>query len=427
MGGFADVMFRGLTLICASLVLGGVAWLGLVLRIEPGMKPDASARRALRVVAIAAALGGIAQAVAVVIAVGTLLASDAGLAVSRLFGTTYARVALARIAFAAITCALAARLAIRPVGRAPWTALLLASVAFVGTSSLLSHAVARLEHRGLLLSLDAAHQLAAAVWVGGLGHLTFHAARGTPGDGPPVATVVQRFSTLALGAMTALVIAGSSLAVVYLGDPRALVGTAYGVMILTKILVLAGALGFAVANVRMVRSASATPGIRLFRFVEVEWGLGLTLLFAAASLTSLPPAADVGDARAAVSEVVARLSPVMPRLTSPPIDELVRSADPLMAATGGRMPIERAWSEYNHHWAGLFVVLLGVGAALERLGVRAATHWPLGFFGLAAFLFVRNDPRAWPLGPAGFWESFTLPDVLQHRGFVVLVIAFGIF
>jgi len=42
-------------------------------------------------------------------------------------------------------------------------------------------------------------------------------------------------------------------------------------------------------------------------------------------------------------------------------------------------------------------------------------------------MFLRNDPRAWPLGPAGFWESMTLPDVLQHRAFVLLVVAFGVF
>jgi putative copper resistance protein D len=56
-----------------------------------------------------------------------------------------------------------------------------------------------------------------------------------------------------------------------------------------------------------------------------------------------------------------------------------------------------------------------------------ARHWPLGFFGLAAFLFVRNDPRAWPLGPAGLWESMLLADVLQHRFAVVLVVALGAF
>jgi putative copper resistance protein D len=92
-----------------------------------------------------------------------------------------------------------------------------------------------------------------------------------------------------------------------------------------------------------------------------------------------------------------------------------------------RKPVERAWSEYNHHWAGLFVVTMGALAILHFAGVRAARHWPLVFLGLATFLFVRNDPRAWPLGPAGFWESLTLPDVLQHRTFVLVVVAFAIF
>jgi putative copper resistance protein D len=125
--------------------------------------------------------------------------------------------------------------------------------------------------------------------------------------------------------------------------------------------------------------------------------------------------------------VAARFVPTAPRLASPPVGELLRTADPLMAPPGARTPIERAWSEYNHHWAGFFVLVMGVLAIVERLGLRAARHWPLVLLGLAAFMFVRNDPRAWPLGPAGFWESMVLPDVLQHRGFVLLVVAFGVF
>jgi putative copper resistance protein D len=180
-------------------------------------------------------------------------------------------------------------------------------------------------------------------------------------------------------------------------------------------------------NLRAARSAGVAPGARLFTFVQVELGLGITILFAAASLTSLPPAVDVTAERATVAEVAARFTPAAPRLSSPPIAELLESADPLMARQIERKPVERAWSEYNHHWAGLFVVTMGVLAMLHFAGVRAARHWPLVFLGLAAFLFVRNDPRAWPLGPAGFWESLTLPDVLQHRTFVLLVIAFAVF
>jgi putative copper resistance protein D len=71
---------------------------------------------------------------------------------------------------------------------------------------------------------------------------------------------------------------------------------------------------------------------------------------------------------------------------------------------------------------------MGVLALLERTGrTRWARHWPLLLLGLAAFMFIRNDPRAWPLGPAGFWESMVLPDVLQHRLVVLIVVALGLF
>src|SRR5438876_543178 len=205
------------------------------------------------------------------------------------------------------------------------------------------------------------------------------------------------------------------------GGLAAFVGTAYGVMVLSKVALLVPALALAYVNMRAVRRASAAPGARLFSFVEVELGLGITILFAAASLTSLPPAVDVTTDRASVGEVAVRFAPAAPRLTSPPIDELLRVADPLMGRQVERKPVERAWSEYNHHWAGFFVVTMGALAILHVLGVRAARHWPLVFLGLATFLFVRNDPRAWPLGPAGFWEGLTLPVGLQHRPCVLLV------
>jgi putative copper resistance protein D len=239
--------------------------------------------------------------------------------------------------------------------------------------------------------------------------------------------VVRRFSSLALGAVLVLVAAGTLLTWQYVGDWTGLLGTAYGVMVLSKVLVLAVILVLAAVNFRAVRRANAAGHTRLLRFAEVELGLGITVMFAAASLTSLPPAIDVTVDRATAGEVLARFAPAPPRLTSPPVAELIEKAEPLMAPVTRREPIERAWSEYNHHWAGFFVLTMGVLAALERLGVRAARHWPLVFFGLAGFLFLRNDPRAWPLGPAGFWESFALPDVLQHRTFVVLIVAFGLF
>jgi putative copper resistance protein D len=295
------------------------------------------------------------------------------------------------------------------------------------SSAALSHAAARVEDRVLLGALDALHQLAVAVWVGGLAHLVLYAARARREPAPADGRVAARFSSLALVSMGAIVASGAALSALYVGELAALLGTAYGVMILSKVVLLLAVLLLAARNLRLVRAGAGTGHATLGRLVEVELGLGVTILFAAASLTSLPPAVDVTADRATVAEVAARFAPGLPRLASPPIDVLLREAEPLMAPSGERRDVERAWSEYNHHWSGLFVLAMGLLALLEGAGVRGARHWPLVLLGLAAFMFVRNDPRAWPLGPAGFWESMTLPDVLQHRAFVVLVVAFGVF
>jgi putative copper resistance protein D len=435
MAAFADVVLRGLLLVGVCLSAGGVAFARLALGAEAYAKPDASTARALRVVAIGAWVAAVAQAATMAVSLAALAEIHGGWPVGLYLQTTFARVALARVALGIATGLLAYRLGRRPAGRLAWRALATSAAALVVSSAVLSHALARVEHRALLVALDAAHQLAAAVWVGGLAHLVVYAARPrgalTTGEvsaaGDPAA-VVRRFSGVALAAVVTLAAAGLALAVAYVGDTGALVGTAYGVMIVSKAVLFTAALALGHANFRLARRPPPAGTSRsLRRFVEVELGLGVTVLFAAASLTSLPPAADVQADRATPAEVAARFAPAPPRLASPSLDELLRTADPLMAPPSERQAVERAWSEYNHHWAGLFVLTMGGLAALERLGVRGARHWPLIFLGLAAFLFVRNDPRAWPLGPAGFWESLLLPDVLQHRLFVVLIVAFGVF
>ena len=436
MAGFVDVLLRGLILVLASVALGGVAWLRFVLRAEPHVKPDGPTALALRTVALAAAGVGLAQGAVLLVSLGALAATHGVWPAAAFFATTFALTASGRALWALGLGALAWRMASRASARWTWTALGIGALVLVGSSAVLSHAVARVEYRAALLVLDAAHQVAAALWVGGLVHLTLYAAwrrrhaavlATLPDSVAPARLLLRRFSALAFRSMAAIILAGLGLTWVYVADAAAFVGTAYGIMILSKVALLAAALGLAYVNRQAVRAAAGEPDLRLFRFVEVELGLGLTILFAAASLTSLPPAVDVTTDRATVAEVAARFEPAPPRLSSPDIHDLLRDADPLMSRQLGRTPVERAWSEYNHHWAGLFVLTMGVLAILEGAGMRAARHWPLVFFGLATFLFIRNDPRAWPLGPAGFWESLTLPDVLQHRTFVLLIVAFGVF
>ena len=471
MSGFADVVLRGAILVLASLVLGGVVWARLIVRAGPGVVPAAPTRLALGAVAAAGGLLALTQTATLLVALTALSTAEAW-PLAELLATTFARGALVRIGLGLALAFLALRLARRRAGPLAWHALGAGAVALVVSSAVLSHAMARVESRALLLLLDAAHQLAAAVWVGGLAHLTLYAAlrarqmrrprsvgagaastgrhrdgllgtlagsdrsaRSVRDPGPAFAdeivlddtVVIGRFSSLALGSVLLLILAGVSLTWQYVGEWSALVGTAYGVMVLSKVVLLAAILALAALNFRAVRRASAAATPRLLRLVEVELGLGVTVLFAAASLTSLPPAVDVTTDRATVAEVAERFRPAAPRLTSPPVAELLGKAEPLMAPVTRRDAVERAWSEYNHHWAGFFVLAMGLLSALERLGVHAARHWPLMLLGLAGFLILRSDPRAWPLGPAGFWESFALPDVLQHRTFVLLIVAFAVF
>ena len=95
---------------------------------------------------------------------------------------------------------------------------------------------------------------------------------------------------------------------------------------------------------------------------------------------------------------------------------------------GTNTPADIAWSEYNHNCAGLVVFLMGILALLSRSRYFPwAKIWPLSFLLLAVFLFFRADPENWPIGPNGFWASFAVTDVLQHRMAVVLIIIFAIF
>ena len=178
---------------------------------------------------------------------------------------------------------------------------------------------------------------------------------------------------------------------------------------------------------------------RLGRFAEAELGIGLTVLLAAASLTSTPPAIDVQADRVTPSEIARRFSPKWPRMETPAVADLT-PATPLAPPESSTLPgsfvpgqqwqpntpADIAWSEYNHHWAGFIVLAAGLLAVLSRR-FTWARHWPLAFFGLAVFLLIRSDAENWPLGPRGFWESFQVAEVAQHRFFVLLVVAFAVF
>ena len=86
-----------------------------------------------------------------------------------------------------------------------------------------------------------------------------------------------------------------------------------------------------------------------------------------------------------------------------------------------------AWSEFNHHFAGILVLAIGIMALVARAGFRPARHWPLLFVALGIFLFVWGDPEYWPLGKIGFFESLRDVETFQHRLFVLVIFAFALF
>jgi putative copper resistance protein D len=414
---FIDVLLRVVGLTAQAVVVGGVLFVLFVLRTG---RADAVAVPLGRHIALIAA-GAVGVALAQAAIVGIQLVTVAGEGpwpLAEMMATTYVRAALLR----GVACVGLVAVAIRSGARGtiPPAAPLIFVLLLIGSSAWLSHAAARVDHRVVPLVLDAAHQLAAAAWIGGLAHLMVAAI----GRGQRVWSPVlqRRFAQLALVSVVILIVAGATLGARYVGSFAALLGTSYGLLLLTKVALLLGLLLLGGLGVVAARRA-APDGSLLFvrRFVEVELGLGLTVLFVAASLTSIPPAVDVREERAAIDDVVTRLTPRLPSFRSPDVSALPTDRE------AARTADDEAWSEFNHHVAGLFVLVMGGLALWHALtGSPVARHWPLLMLGLAAFVLVRSDPDTWPLGAGGFWESLRDPEVLQHRAFVVLIAAFAI-
>jgi len=310
-----------------------------------------------------------------------------------------------------------------------------------------SHAAARLDNQIILYTATALHHLGAAVWIGGLPAFLF--ALNTLPHGAGLARVGTRFSMLSLLSVIAIAASGILMLVFYVGSMEAMYGTAYGMMLGTKTILFLSLLALGFFNAGAVRALSRGDDaflLRLKRFVEVEIGIGITVLFVAASITSLPPAIDLVEGRATLSDIAERLEPKWPILTSPDKESLAfyeaqRQASDLQASDmlghqqvyvpGSGVPLPRnaediAWSEYNHHWSGIIVLLIGVLALLERSG-RApwAKHWPLLFVVLSGFLFMRSEAEGWPFGSIGLAASLRDPEFVQHKIFMVLLIGFA--
>jgi putative copper resistance protein D len=314
---------------------------------------------------------------------------------------------------------------------------LIAVVIALAASVSLSHAASRMDHRPLLLVLTAGHHLGMAAWIGALPFLLI--ALQLSNDAEVSRQMARRFSAMALYSVAILVFAGAGLSWFYAGSWQGMYGTSYGILLSAKIVLTGLMLTLGAGNYFLLRRVNVDPApllFRLRRFSEAEIGLGFTVILAAASLTAQSPSVDETPQDTITGhQAVERMEWRWPSFHTPAVAQLAPPT-PLSVAvreatyTGGSASDanDRAWSEYNHHWAGLIVLAAGALALISRLPrQRWARHWPLLFLGLSIFILLRADPECWPLGPRPFWASFTAPDVLEHRAYAVLVAAFALF
>jgi putative copper resistance protein D len=250
------------------------------------------------------------------------------------------------------------------------------------------------------------------------------AALGARPHGEHLERWLPRFSVLAAVAVAMLALTGMVLAFGYVGTPEAALGTSYGAMVLTKVVLFTALLTMGVMNHRALHGRLRPIPLR--RRLEVEAGLGLVALVLAASLASAPPAVDVTTERATLPEIRRIVTPQWPRFQTPSPAELAAASN-LADPRAPRTPENTAWSEFGHHVAGVFVVAMGLLAVLERTG-RApwARHWPLLIIGLTGFITWSMDPEGWQTGTIGFWEQLLDPEVLQHRLLLVLTALFAV-
>jgi putative copper resistance protein D len=436
--GFLSVLFRGGTLTFGSLTIGGIVFLNFVAR-RANSQSEAVTNACLRWIRLSALALAVMQ-LAYVLASSLILMQSADMTVGDVSGANFVLAGVLAVASALTIAALAG-------AHAPknYAVLLLPAALILVSSVMTSHAMARLDYRIPLAAVTALHQGATATWLGGLFYLLITIPRSP--DNQFARQLIARFSKLALISVAVLAAAGFTLGFAYVGSLPAVYGTSYGIMVATKVILFGTLLLLGALNFQIARSPSGGAVIAsLKRFGEAELGIGITIILTAASLTSLPPAIDLKADRVSRHEIAVRLAPQIPRLASPSVQDLpedvyaaeVKAFDagtlssasfvPGQAGTRPNTTAEKSWSEYNHHWAGLIVLAIGLLAFLAQTKhFPWARNWPLLFLGLSLFLFLRSDPETWPLGPNGFWVTLQDPEVLLHRIFSLLVIALAIF
>jgi len=92
-----------------------------------------------------------------------------------------------------------------------------------------------------------------------------------------------------------------------------------------------------------------------------------------------------------------------------------------------KIAADKRFSEFNHRFAGLFVLLIGLLCVLEpRLAQRfggVRYLWSVLFFLPGLYLLIWSDPESWPTGNQSLHHVMTQNlEVLQHKVFSLLLL-----
>lgn len=87
-------------------------------------------------------------------------------------------------------------------------------------------------------------------------------------------------------------------------------------------------------------------------------------------------------------------------------------------------------SEFNHRFAGIFVIVAGIFILSEGYLAKrwplARYVWPMCFLAVGLFLLVFSDTEIWPFGPQTPWYAITHNrEDLQHKTFSIILLAIG--
>ena len=87
-------------------------------------------------------------------------------------------------------------------------------------------------------------------------------------------------------------------------------------------------------------------------------------------------------------------------------------------------------SEFNHHLAGLFVIVAGMFILSESYLAKRwpliRFVWPMCFLAVGLFVLVFSDTEIWPFGPQSPWYAITHnSEDLQHKVFSIILLAIG--